>query len=488
MASPNVLGPRLKGLLKPPSRERILTGPTLRTMARIGLPAAFVNLIFTLYSLANAFWVGRLPNAAAAIAGINVSWPVVWVILSFVMGFSGAAVMALVSQYTGANRPEEANLALNQFVSLAVFASVALGLAGYAAAPWFLRVLIVNREVSDAATPYIRILLLGLPTTMLPALFGAALYATGDSIIPLLVNFSGTVLNAVFDYFLVLGHGGFPQLGIVGAAYGTVTCQGLTMLAFIVIFVVGRGSLRLRWRDLRPRWDWMWRGLRIGMPAGLGQTGTAAGFLLLTGLIARLPNSEIAQAGYGLGDRVLGMFSIMSDGFATGLTTMIGQALGAGLKERVSQVLRRGLAGLFAILALEGVILVAFRHVFVSVLAPSQPEVLAVAAQFVLAFAVSLPCLGTFFASIAVYRAAGRNVPAMILELMRLWVWRLPLCWLLAYPLHLGADGVWWGMSASNAISGVVAIVSLSRPGWRQGVIEPIPQPGKKEVAVESEV
>lgn len=72
-----------------PSRDEILTGPALKTMAWIGGPAVVGSLIFTLYNLADAFWIGRLPadTSAAAVAGIQVSWPIVWFLISFIAGF-----------------------------------------------------------------------------------------------------------------------------------------------------------------------------------------------------------------------------------------------------------------------------------------------------------------------------------------------------------------------------------------------------------------
>jgi hypothetical protein len=90
---------------KTPTREEILSGPALRTMAQIGAPAALSALIFTLYNLADAFWVGRLPaaEAGAALAGIQVSWPLVWLLISFVFGFGGATASAQVVYADGTN-------------------------------------------------------------------------------------------------------------------------------------------------------------------------------------------------------------------------------------------------------------------------------------------------------------------------------------------------------------------------------------------------
>ncbi len=457
-----------------PSRDEILTAPALPTMARIGGPAVVGSLIFTLYNLADAFWIGRLPPeaSAAAVAGIQVSWPIVWFLISFIAGFGGAAVSALVAQYVGAGRPEEANHALNQLFVLSVVSGVILGVGGYFGSPLLLDLLIGEGAVSSAASLYIKTIFLGLPTMVLPGLFYAAFAATGDTMTPLLLSGSGTILNMALDPFLVLGWAGLPQMGILGAAYATIASQGLVMIAFLVLLRRGHGQLRLDPREMVPQRAWMAKGLRIGVPAALGQSSMAFGFVIMTALIGRLPNAEVALAGYGIGDRVLGILFIVTEGLGTGLTTMVGQALGAGAMERARELVQKGIGALIAILSVEALFLWLVRYPAVALFIPGREDVIAVGAHFIGAFALSMPFLGTFFAALAIYRGSGHNVPTMILGIVRLWVLRIPLSYVFGFTLNLGADGVWWGMSLSNVLAGAIALGFLLSKGWQRSVVE----------------
>ncbi|HEU68601.1 MAG TPA: MATE family efflux transporter [Candidatus Acetothermia bacterium] len=462
-----------------PSRDEILTGSALATMARIGGPAILGSLIFTLYNLADAFWIGRLPPeaSAAAVAGIQVSWPIVWFLISFIAGFGGAAVSALVSQYVGAGRPEEANVALNQLFILSAVSGIVVGVTGYFASPFLLDLLIGQGAVSSAAALYMKIIFLGLPTMVLPGLFFAAFAATGDTVTPLLVSGGGTIVNMVLDPFFVLGWGGLPQMGILGAAYATILSQGLVTIAFLLLLRRGSGHLRLDSRQMVPRWTWVAKGLRIGVPAAIGQSSMAFGFVIMTAVIGRLPNAEAALAGYGIGDRVLGILFIVTDGLGTGLTTMVGQALGAGAMERARELVRKGIAALIVILSAEALFLWFVRYPTVALFIPGREDVIAVGAQFIGAFAVSMPFLGTFFAAMAIYRGSGHNVPTMVLGVVRLWVLRIPLSYVFGFTLNLGADGVWWGMSLSNVLAGLIALGFLLSKGWQRSVVEPATPP-----------
>ena len=457
-----------------PSRDEILTGPALKTMARIGGPAVLGSLIFTLYNLTDAFWIGRLPpeTSAAAVAGIQVSWPIVWFLISFISGFGGAAVSALVAQYMGAGRPTEANHALNQLFILSAVSGIVLGVGGYFASPFLLDLLVGEGAVSSAASQYIKVIFIGLPTMVLPGLFHAAFAATGDTVTPLVVNGAGTLVNMALDPFLILGWGGLPQMGILGAAYATIASQGLAMLAFLILLGRGSDHLRLEPSAMVPEWGWMAKGLQIGVPAAIGQSSMSFGFVIMTALISRLPNAEVALAGYGIGDRVLGILFIVTDGLSTGLTTMVGQALGAGVMARTRDLVRKGITALVVILSVEAVLLWLVRYPVVALFIPERQDVIAVGAQFIGTFAVSMPFLGTFFAAMAIYRGSGHNVPTMILGVVRLWVLRIPLSYLFGFILGLGADGVWWGMSLSNVLAGLVALGFLLSKGWQKSVVE----------------
>ncbi len=459
--------------LKAPTREEILEGPVLRTMARIGGPAVLSSLIFTFYNLADAFWIGRLPaeEAGAAVAGIQVSWPIVWFLISFVAGFGGAAVSAFVSQYIGAGRFHEANRAFNQLFSVAVFSGIALGILGFAISPWLLGLLVPEGGVARAANLYISVIFLGLPFMLVPGLFHFGLAATGDTITPLLVNGGGTLLNILLDPFFVLGWAGLPRMGIVGAAYATLISQAAATAAGTVILARGRGHLRLIFREMPPDWGFVLRALRVGMPAAVGQSSVAFGFVVLTGVIGRLPNAEAALAGYGIGDRILGLLFILTDGLSVGLTTMVGQALGAERYARARELVWKGLSLLFGLLAMEALALWMLRKPLVELFIPGR-DVIAVGAKFIEIFAAGMPFLGAFFCAQAIFRGAGHNVPTMVLGILRLWALRIPLSYVFAFPLGWGDTGIWWGMSLSNVISGLAALALLWSGTWQRRVVE----------------
>jgi putative MATE family efflux protein len=466
--------------LSPPEREEILGGPALRTMLRIGGPAVISSVLFTAYNLTDAFFIGRLPGGApqAVMAGIQISWPFIWFLVSFIGGFVGAVVSALVSQNIGANRPRDANVALNQVFTISVIASVVLGVVGFAFMPQMLRFFIREATVTEQAALYMRIIFLGLPTMMIPQLFSGALQATGDTITPLVVTFVGVALNIPLDAAFVLGWWGFPQLGISGAALATVIAQAVSTVIFLWLFSRRRGVLHLDRSALKIQFAWVRKTFRIGAPAAFGNSSVALGFALMMTGIGSLPNAVAALSGYGVADRIFGLLFIATDGLGIGLTTMIGQALGAGRLDRTREVARKGIQALLLIVIVEAVFVyfarVPLLQIFIRGDSAGAADSLREGTRFIQLFAASMPFLSAFFAAQAIYRGSGHNVPSMILGILRLWVFRIPLSYVFAFVLGMGSDGVWIGMSASNVLSGLVALGYLAwKGGWQRSRIDP---------------
>ncbi|MDD5265410.1 MAG: MATE family efflux transporter [Candidatus Bipolaricaulis sp.] len=475
-------------LFKAPSRDEILTAQPIRMMVRIGAPAVVSSVLFSLYNLTDAYWIGHLQgaNAISAMAGIQSSWPFVWFTISLIAGFAGAAVSALVAQNLGANRSEEANHALNQLFLVGLLAGFIVAVVGSVAVQFILPSFFTDPAVAHDMTTYLRIIFLGVHTMLLPGLASSAFSASGNTLLPVLVNLVGVGLNIPLDRILVLGwtgslgplgHIAIPQLGIAGAAYATLIAQGVSTLIFLTLLARGRRGLRLERRLMRPDRSLLLKAFRIGFPAGLGQSTVAFGFAILVVVISRLPNSAVALAGYGVADRIFGLLFIATDGLGVGLTTMVGQAIGAGLLDRTRVLVSKGIRALLVVVLVEAVVLYIARRPLVAVFLAGDTDAVRAAVRegtnFIALFAASMPFLCAFFAAEAVYRGAGHNFPAMMLGIIRLWVLRIPLSLLFAFVVGLGSTGVWLGMSVSNVLSGIAAMLWLRTGSWQRSVIEP---------------
>ncbi len=465
------------------SSERILRGPIVWTMFRLGWPAMVTGLLQALYHLADAFWIGHLPPAesGAAVAAIQISWPVVWLLISFVAGFGGAAGSALISQYTGAKRSGEANFACSQIFSLSFLSGIVIAVSGFFLSPHLLPLLVQAGEVTDAATVYIQVIFLGMPFLFAPFLFYFSLAAYGDTVTPMIVNGGAVLLNVVLDPLLIFGLGPVPRLGILGAALATVLSEGLASIVALAILFRGRRGLKLEVPQFKPRLAWVRKIMGIGLPAAVGQSGTALGFVVLMAIIGRVPHATIALAAYGIGDRIFSIVFIAIEGLAVGLTTMLGQSLGADLTRRAFEVAKKGTAVMFLILVIEAALIWLARRPLMAFFIPGREDIIAEGVNFISIFVAAMPFFGLFSAVGAIFRGSGHNVPTMIMELARLWALRVPLSYVFAFAAGMGSTGVWLGMTISNFVAALIAIGLFSTGIWKRKVIgEPVPAAGEE--------
>jgi len=197
-----------------------------------------------------------------------------------------------------------------------------------------------RRLAADATTAALGIQYL---TWFVPALFlqfplvimGAALRAMGDMKLPTVIQVATVLLNIGLAPVLMFGWGTGRPLGVAGAAIASLVAIGVGCVAFILYFLRPASPLRFESAEWTPRprlWGAM---LRIGLPAG-GEFALMAVYMVLVYDIIR-PFGAAAQAGFGIGIRVVQALFLPTVAIAFAAAPVAGQNFGAGLGARVRQ-------------------------------------------------------------------------------------------------------------------------------------------------------
>ena len=459
--------------MKIPEKD-ILEGNILRVIFALGWPVMVTSLLEIGYNMADTFWLGRWgsgANATNAVAAMEIAWPIIFVMISISLGF-GVAGISLISQYTGAGRVDKAAESAGQLVSLGILMSIILSIAGILIAPYFLKIMNVEPGVERYAYQYMVIIFLGIPFMFITAIFVSVLRSYGDPITPMLVDSLGVGANIILDPIFINGFFGFPELGVVGAALATVITRSVSSAIALYLLFHGISGLKIKLKHLRPKWNFAKKVFQIGLPASAGQFSSAFGFFILAWIIASLPNSTVALAAYGVGDRIINITFIVVDGIGMGMATMIGHALGAEKYERAREAFKTSLRITFLILAIGTALIMIFRHQMVAFFVPRSPDVIEEGAKFLIIFGIGIPFFGIISTVEGLYRGAGYTVPIMIIDIVRLWVFRIAFSYLLGIFFALGSTGVWIGMAISNIASAILAIGFYLSGSWKRRVIE----------------
>ncbi|MDI7247792.1 MAG: MATE family efflux transporter [Bacillota bacterium] len=441
-------------------------GSIPRHLVAFSVPLLLGNFLQAAYNTVDSFWVGRYLGPRA-LAAVSASSPVIFSLISLVMGLT-VAITVLVAQSYGAGAIDRVrHVVTNSLVFLAEI-GVVISIVGVLCRNILLRAINVPPDVFDQASVYLGIFLAGLVGMFLYNAASAILRGLGDSRTPLRFLAYATVANMVLDPLFIFGVGPIPRMEVAGVALATILAQGFSAAIALVYLRRVSGLMRLGrdwWRLDLHLFALIWR---IGLPAGVQQTLVSLSGLAVNSIVNRF--GSMAMAGYGVGLRLdqFAFMPAMSGGIA--VTSLVGQNLGAGRDERVSETVRWALLLTGGITALFSVTVLSAAENLVAVFTMSA-DVIAIGAQYLRFAAFSYVPYALMFALSGVLRGAGDTVASMLLTLVSLWLVRVPLAAILSRLPALGITGVWIAIVA-GPVAGTVLNYAYYRTGiWRRRVV-----------------
>jgi putative MATE family efflux protein len=446
-------------------RSKLLAGSIPGALLRLSLPVMATFLLQTLYNMADAFWLGKLGREAISAPGI--SFPILFFFVSLGAGFSVAGT-ALVSQYIGSGQRGQANLAAGQTFIFLLMGAVIISLAGVLASGSILRLMQTPTDVFSNAHLYLRILFAGIPFMAISFVYGGIMRGAGDAITPMIIDISTNLLNILLDPFFIFGWGFFPRMEVSGAAVVTVGCRFLASAACIGLLVSGARGLKVRWPQLRPRWNYLGRITRIGMPAAIGQSGASLGFMVTQGFVNSFGSAVVGA--FTVAVRVIHVINVPGMGFSAGTSALVGQNLGADQVRRAEKTVWWGV-GMVAVFLAVGCSILVFSSEPIIRLFIDDPEVIAEGIVLFRVISYSVFFFGIIMVVFGAFQGSGKTTPVMILSLSRLWLLRVPLAYLLSFVLAWGHLGIWWGMFISNVVISIVGLFWFKKGTWKQKVI-----------------
>ena len=423
-------------------------------------------LLQMLHNLIDAFWLGKLGRTALVAPTITMN--IMFVGISLAMGL-GAGGTTLVSQFRGAGRLSEMQKTGGQMLILLGVCGSSLAVLAFVFSDQILGLLHTPPDAFAETRLYLRWILAGVPFMFSFFVYQSILTGIGDTVGPLRVNLITVVLNMALDPLLIFGIGFFPRLEVAGAALATCTARFLASIIGLYQLFSGSRGVHLRMSDLKPDRTILAKIVRIGIPMGLGQSGTSLGFTLLMGIVNTFGSA--VTAAFGIGGRIIHIAMVPAFGLSQANATAVGQNLGAGWEERASQSVRRACL-LIGIILLPITVGMFFWGRDISRVFINDPEVIQYGRDLFRITSPSVFAFGFIMVLMGSFQGSGHTVPVMVLNLSRLWLLRIPVTYILAIILGMGPTGLWWAMFFSNTVTAIAAMVWFSRGTWRKSIIQ----------------
>jgi MATE family, multidrug efflux pump len=420
--------------------------------------SAFIGvsmLIQTLYLLADLYWVGSLGKEA--IAAVGLSGNLMMVVLALTQAL-GVGTTTLISQAAGRKDQPRAELAFNQSFILSLLVGLALCLGSFALRDQYCQWLSADAATAALARSYllwfIPALMMQFPMTAL----GSALRATGI-MKPIVAIQAFTVLvNMVLAPLLIFGIG-FPKMGVAGAALATFASVVLADLLMIVYYYRNYRYLRFRFPLLKPKVEIWWAMLRIGLPAG-GEFALMAVYIVVVYGIIR-DFGAAAQAGFGVGVRVMQAMFLPVVAIAFAVAPVVGQNFGGRRADRVR-------SSYYSALGVTSIVMVLLT--IASQFAPEalirafskDGSVIAFGSEYLRIISLNFLAAGIVFTSSSVFQGIGNTLPPLVSSMTRLVLFVLPAT-ILSHMPGFQIRHVWYLSVVSILFQACVNLLLLRR-------------------------
>lgn len=447
-------------------------GEELRALVRLGVPIVASMAASQLLGFVDTAMVGRIDAVSLAAIGIGngIYFTLTIVAMGLVLGMD-----PLVSQAIGADDRSRARAVLWQAMWIAFISSVP-GMLLALAAMQFLERIGIDAATAESARNYIW----GRCLNVIPFLLFTAgrtyLQAVGGAGAVVWAYVWTNVVNLVLNVLLIYGDPGLERLGLpaVGLPPLGVFGSGLssTIASFVTLGIIYRAIVRHGGRpihdDFRRDIATMRRIIRVGWPIAMHLLAEVGAFSL-AGIFAGWLGPQ-ALAGHQVALGLASMSFVFALGVANATAVRVGLAVG---RKDSSGARRAGLAGLIAgaMMMSVSILLFAFAPGLCARILSDKPDVmeaaiplLRIAAIFQLADAAQVIAAGAL-------RGAGDTRSAQVANMVGYYVIGLPLALLLGFVFHLGAPGIWWGLTVALfgvAITLVVRFIQLSRQEIRR--------------------
>ena len=308
-------------------------GSIMHEISSMALPLFFATVLISLVGLTDSFVAGRLGAVQQAAVGLASQGTFILFIVSMALSTGSTA---LVSRFWGAQDYANATVSSRYILIGASLLGGVVALIGTVGAEQILHLMGAKAEVIEAGSTFMHVFMLGaLPLTILWAM-NALFRAMGQAQLSLFTWFVAASVAISSDLMLVLGP---PKMGLLGVAVSWVSALMLGVIASL--FFLSRSPLggalkpaRLSLTELRY---WLWRTLRIGLPASAQDGGYMLIRIYFFGLFSLMPYATSCQAAYSIGLRVENLIAIMPViALCLGVTALVGRIWAQEIRSELS--------------------------------------------------------------------------------------------------------------------------------------------------------
>ena len=435
----------------------------------IALPSLVELVLTSLTSMADQIMVGRLPGqlGVQALSAVGLCMNPKFILMTALMAIN-TGTTAVVARYRGMGNQEKANQTFKQSLIFNIFLSAIMMVIGVVFARELIG-LIAGNGISETtveyAVTYFRIQMYGFIPLMMTNTVTSTLRAIGDSKMPMVYNTIANVVNLFFNYGLIYGKLGMPEMDVAGASLATVIGQ---CVAFVIALYIMFSKKRYVYIDFKEKTGYnktiMSNVLGIGLPSMLEQLCLRIGIIIYSRIVASL--GDISYATHMVCMNIQSLTFMSGMAFQNSATTLMGQSLGRRRLDMADNYTRMTRNISFWISCIIGVVLALFGGQIVNIY-NSTPEIVEMGGKLLAIVAITQPFQSSQFVTTGALRGAGdTKYPAVVIFICTLIV-RSVLGYIFVIQLDMGLIGAWFAIVVDQLLKTAMIFARYNTGKWR---------------------
>jgi putative MATE family efflux protein len=443
---------------KTDAASRLGTEPISKLLLRFSIPAITGMLVNALYNVVDRIFVGQGVNEIA-LGGLSLVLPLMTIGMAFAMLF-GIGSANMISMRLGQGKKEEAENTLNHCFFLLIGIGIIMMIAGLFFIDQILG-LMGAQEDSEAlnyARSYFRIILYGLPFSMIGFGFSHCTRAQGFPTITMIGMVLGAVLNTILDPIFIFVF----KWGVEGAAWATIISQ-LVSAVFMLGFISSKKAVvRLHPRSIKFSFNIIGQIMAFGSAQFFMQFMMSAVQLLYntsmgwygSAALGVSNGGDIALTGMNINGSIMMLILMPVFGINQGAQPILGYNYGAKNFRRVLRAYLGAIAAATIICVFGFAIVQIFTVQLVRVFAPNgSPALMAFAPRAMRIAMLLLPLGGFQIVSSNMFVVTGRPKISIFLAMLRQCIVLIPCIYIFGKIWGL------WGVVSAAPVSDSISFI-----------------------------
>ena len=430
--------------------------PVGRLLFTMSLPIMISMLVQALYNVVDSMFVARVSENA--LTALSMAFPIQNLMIAVSTGL-GVGLNAVLSRALGAKDSKGVNSAATNGIMLMFICGLLFMLGGVTVVRPYFEMQTDIEEIVTSGIDYTTIVMVGSMGIFMQILFERLLQSTGRTMLTMISQGTGAIVNIIFDPIFIFGYFGFPKMGVAGAAYATILGQWIAAVLGLIMNIRMNPEVSISMKGFKPHGATLRRILSIGIPSVIMQSiGSVMTFLMNQILIVF---SSTAVAVFGVYFKLQSFVFMPVFGLNNGTVPIVAYNFGARKGDRMKKTIKYSICAAIGIMICGALLFQSIPDKLL-MLFDASDEMLRLGVPALRIISLGFPLAGFGIGAGSVFQALGYSVYSMVISLIRQLVVLIPCAYLIGQVTG-DVTGVWWAFFIAEAVSLVVSALYLRR-------------------------